>query len=159
MIAVGTGIAPRPPHGSGRAQLRHPVLTSSVDGKAHTWPGTKVARLREKSLANREIRSHVKRSFWLRRRSVRSQRHRLPPSPSVVFATFGHLISARSIEASSFRSLGGVLDRARKPNHASGPIQKSKPARRRETPRSSIASGATRWCLASLSGFLGCRRQ
>jgi hypothetical protein len=30
MIAVGTGIAPRPPHGSGQAQLRDPVLTSSI---------------------------------------------------------------------------------------------------------------------------------
>ena len=31
-IAVGTTVAGRPPHRPGRAQLRHPVLTSSDDG-------------------------------------------------------------------------------------------------------------------------------
>lgn len=30
MIAVGTRVAPRPPHRSGRAQLRHPAPTSGV---------------------------------------------------------------------------------------------------------------------------------
>jgi hypothetical protein len=32
-VAVGTGIAPRPPHGPGRARLTHPVLIAGRMGK------------------------------------------------------------------------------------------------------------------------------
>ena len=36
-VAVGTGIAPRPPHGPGRARLTHPVL---IAGKMRTDRGS-----------------------------------------------------------------------------------------------------------------------
>src|SRR6267143_5773832 len=36
-VAVGTGIAPRPPHGPGRARLTHPVL---IAGKMWTDRGS-----------------------------------------------------------------------------------------------------------------------
>src|SRR5262245_24656633 len=47
-IAVGTQVAPRPPHRSGRAQLRHPAPTLGGDGKANAWPWMKDFGLREK---------------------------------------------------------------------------------------------------------------
>src|SRR6266566_9959398 len=37
IVAVGTGIAPRPPHGPGRARLTHPVL---IAGKMRTDRGS-----------------------------------------------------------------------------------------------------------------------
>ena len=38
VIAVGTLITERPPHRTGRAQLRHPAPTSDVGGEAYGLP-------------------------------------------------------------------------------------------------------------------------